>query len=191
MNIALAPRRRRGFTIVEMTLAGFLMAVVGLLLAQAWAGFGRPAISALARARLAQEANIAAESLSRDVGLLAGPDGLQADSRYQNVQPAGSTLYLTLDEGHGDVRTISYSIDANDPGKLFRTDSGGKRVVATLVADFQSRSVTLPIMQGGANVSGVQIELTLRHRAHDRDSNGSFRGDHTRLYTLFIPDPQR
>lgn len=190
MKVQPAPRRRRGFTIIEMTFAGFLMVVVGLLLAQVWTAFGRPAISALARARLAQEANLAAESLARDVGLLAAPPGPQTDSRYQNLQPAGSTLYLTLDEGDGVARTISYSIDENDPGKLFRSDSAGKRVVATLVADFQSRAVTLPVMQGGASVSGVQIELTLRHRTHDRDRDGSFRRDHTRRYTLFIPDPQ-
>ncbi len=190
MKSARSQRRRRGFTIIEMTLAGFLMVVVGVLLSNAWVAFGRPAVSAVARARLAQEANLAAEAISRDIGRLAIPAGPQSDSRYQNVQPAGSTLTLSIDEGNGTIRTISYAIDANDPGKLFRTDSGPKRVVANLVTDFQSRHVELEIGPNATSVPGVQIELTLSHRTHDRDRDGAFRGDHTRRYHLFIPDPQ-
>ena len=190
MNGRIRPRRRRGFTVIEMTIAGFLMVVLGLLLAQAWAAFGRPAISAIARARLAQEANLAAESLAHDVGLLSAPAGLQPDSRYQNVQPVGSTLYLTLDEGDGSARTISYAIDPDGSGRLLRTDSSGPRVVAMLISDFQAVRTTLPLGQGGSQVPGVQVDLTFRHRAYDRDRDGSFRGDFTRRYTLFVPDAQ-
>lgn len=187
---AAAPARRRGFTTIEMMFAAILMGVVGMLLAQSWTAFGRPAISALARAKLAQEANLAAESLARDVGILAAPAGVQADSRYQNAQATGSTLVLTVDEGDGTVRTITYSIDGDDPGKLFRTDSDGRRVVAKLVTGFACQTATLPLMDGGGDVSGVKVELTLSHRTYDRNRDGSFRGDHTRRYTLFIPDPQ-
>jgi type II secretory pathway pseudopilin PulG len=190
MNARVIRGRRRGFTLIEMSLAGLMMVLVATLLAQAWATFGRPAISAVARARLAQEANLAAEALARDVGWLARPGGPQTDSRYQNVQPDGSTLYMTIDDGGGAVRTIFYSIDENDPGKLFRNDSGNKRVVATLVDGFTCENAVLPVGADDAAVPGVRIDLTLRHRAYDRDRNGTFRGDHTRRYSLFIPDPQ-
>jgi hypothetical protein len=62
--------------------------------------------------------------------------------------------------------------------------------VAKYVSDFQCSAATLPLMDGGGDVSGVKIELTLSHRTFDRDRGGGFRGDHTRRYTLFIPDPQ-
>jgi hypothetical protein len=181
---------RRGVTLIEMTLAGFLMTLVGVMVCQAWASFGRPAVSALARARLAQEANLAAEAISRDLGRLAAPDGPQPDSRYQNIQSVGSTLTMTIDDGDGSIRTVMYSTDPADPGKLFRTDGTGRRVVAMLIADFQSRPVLLPLLEGGGSISGVQVELTFTHRTYDRDRDGSFRGDHTRQYTLFIPDAQ-
>ena len=182
--------RRGGFTIMEMMVASVLMVLVGTLLANTWVCFGRPAISAVARARLAQEANLAAEAIAHDVGLLARPAQWQADSRYQNVQPSGSSLYLTIDDGTGSVRTVTYTTDPNDPSNLIRIDSGTNRVVARLVSSFQCTIATLPLGPSGVSVSGVQIELTLTHRVYDRDPDGTFRGDHTRLYTLFVPDPQ-
>ena len=142
----------RGFTLIEMTLVGFLLVLLSFLMSRAWVAFGRPAISAVARARLIQEANLAAESLAHDVGRTRPTQRPGSDSRYQNVQDSGSTLYLAIDDGTGSVRTISYSIDAANPGKLFRADSGTKRVVASLVADFQtSRAFPAP---GTGGLSG-------------------------------------
>lgn len=180
----------RGFTLIEMTLVGFLLVLLSFLMSRAWTAFGRPAISAVARARLIQEANLAAESLAHDIGQLAQVDPSGSDPRYQNVQDSGSTLYLAIDDGTGSVRTISYSIDAADRGKLFRVDSGTKRVVANLVADFQTLRVRMPVGPSATAVDGVRIELTLRHRVYDRDPDGTYRNDLTRLYTLFVPDAQ-
>ena len=185
--------RHRGFTLFEMTIAGFLIALVANLLANAWVGFGRPAISAVARARLAQEANLFSEALARDVGRLACLGQPRTNSRYQNVQAAadGKTLYLTIDEGKEELRAFSYSIDENDPGKLCRRDlaSGDKRVVTTLVSAFDCTHDTFPVGPSNEPVVGVQIDLTLRHRVNERDRDGTFRADHTRRYRLFIPDP--
>jgi type II secretory pathway pseudopilin PulG len=178
----------RGFTLIEMTLVGFLLVLLSLLMSRAWAAFGRPAISAVARARLIQEANLAAESLAHDVGQLARVDPPGPDSRYQNVQASGSTLYLAIDDGTGPVRTISYSMDVDNPGKLFRIDGGTRRVVASLVADFRTIQAAMPVGPGATEVDGVRIELTLRHRVYDRDPDGTYRNDLTRLYTLFVPD---
>lgn len=183
-------RTPRGFTLIEMTLVGFLLVLLSFLMSRAWVAFGRPAISAVAPPRLIQEANLAAESIAHDVGQLAQAASPGSDSRYQGLQASGSTLSLAIDDGTGSVRTISYSIDPDDPGKLFRIDSGTRRVVATLVADFQTLRASLPVGPGSSVVDGLQIQLTLRHRVYDRDPDGTYRNDLTRLYTLFVPDAQ-
>jgi type II secretory pathway pseudopilin PulG len=192
------PGRRRGFTITEMLITGVLMSLFGVLLGQAWASFGRPAIVNTARCRVAQEANLAAEALARDVGLLAVPADAQVDSRYANAQALGSTLYMTIDDGSGVFRTIAYAADASDPTRLVRTDlsapansSAGTRVVAGLLAGFHAQADVLAGGgPGGRDATGVRIDLTFTHRSFDRDPDGAYRGDYTRRFTLFIPDPQ-
>ncbi len=179
-----------------MVVTGFLMALVGILLGNAWAAFARPAIATVARCRVAQEANLAAEALAFDVGLLARPATTEPDTRYQNVQAGSTLLYLSIDDGTGASRTISYGPDPSDPSKLVRTDlsasAGTGRVVAGLLAGFDAVHDVLPgAGPGGADVPGVRVDLTFTHRTMDRDPvTGLFRGDYTRRYTLFLPDPQ-
>jgi prepilin-type N-terminal cleavage/methylation domain-containing protein len=184
--------RRRGFTLTEMLMTAFLMGLMGVLLGNAWAAFGRPAVANVARCRVAQEANLAAEALARDIGLLAVPLAQQPDSRYQNVQAdssIGTTLTLSIDDGTpGSPRTISYAADPDDSTRLVRTDlsapAGSGRVVATLLAGFETQRDIL------ADVPGVRIDLTFSHRTFDRDPDGTLRTDYTRRFTLFVPDPQ-
>ena len=77
-----------------------------------------------------------------------------------------------------------------------RTDlsaaSGSGRVVAGLLAGFDAVADVLPgAGPGGADVTGIRVDLTFSHRTVDRDPvTGSFRGDYTRRFTLFLPDPQ-
>ncbi|MDG3007704.1 hypothetical protein [Paludisphaera mucosa] len=185
--------QNRGFSLFETTVAALLMALAANLLADSWVAFGRPAISTATRARLAQEANLFAETLARDVGRLAEQPG--TDSRYQNVQvvdatPPGSKLKMSIDDGKGLLQEICYSIDEDDPGKLVRTGSGPRRVVAALVTRFYCVRDELPVGPDNANVYGVRIDLTLGHRINERDWNHLFGYDHTRRYRIFIPDPQ-
>jgi hypothetical protein len=189
------PRPRRGFSLTEVALAGFMMSVLAVLLGNAWASFGRPAISSVARIRVAQEANLAAEALAHDVGFLAQPTGTQTDARYQNVQGGGSILYLSIDDGTGPPRTISYAPDPKVPTSLVRNDlsapPGSGRVVANLLAGFHAQPVTLyGAGSDGSDVTGVQIDMTFTHRTYDRDRDGTYRADHTRRYSLFVPDPR-
>lgn len=200
-------RRRRGFTIVEMIVTGFLMALVGILLGNAWAAFARPAITTVARCRVAQEANLAAEAIAYDIGRLArNADPQYHDSRYQTPRvQAGSpnVLNLTIDDG---TTTVSYAPDPFNATNLVRTETGPggtkERVVATLLGGYDSlhnpapgfvvSRGTLPgAGPGGIDAPGVEIDMTFTHRTMDRDPvTGLFRGDYTRRYTLFIPDPQ-
>jgi hypothetical protein len=179
-----------------MLLTGFLMALVAILLGNAWSAFGRPAIATVARCRVAQEANLAAEALARDVGLLARPATTEPDTRYQGAQAGTTVLNLTIDDGTGPPRTITYAPDPSDPTKLVRSDPASTpstdRVVAGLLAGFDAVHDVLPgAGTGGAGVPGVRVDLTFSHRTVDRDPiTGDFRGDYTRRFTLFIPDPQ-
>lgn len=61
-------RRRRGYTVLELTIVGGMMAMLAMFFSAAWAAFGRPASDAIARARVAQEAGHAADALARDLG---------------------------------------------------------------------------------------------------------------------------
>lgn len=187
-------RRRRGFTILDLAIAGILMTVVALVLARAWDAFGRSARLAVARARLAQEANLAAEAIARDVGRLARPGGASPAPPWPNVRAGDSTLRLWVVDGEGQIRQVIYKKDADDPGNLTRYECdaeeagdslppGSGRVVATLVSDFKARDAAVPSNPG---VPGVEIELTLGHRVIDRDPDGASRGDYTRRYLLLI-----
>jgi hypothetical protein len=192
-------RARRGFTVIEMMLTGFLMGLLAVLLGNAWAAFGRPAISSVARCRVAQEANLAAEALARDLGMLAqdliGPP-TPTTSRYLNASPQsdGSPLSFFIDDGtsfHTDgthaTRHIVYSFDPTTTHLVrtdYSTDPPTRRVVATLVSDFQAKHCNLD----GTGAPGVQVDMTFSHPAYDR-VNGVFQPDYTRRFSLFIPDP--
>ena len=95
-------RRCRGFTITEMVIGTFLMALLGVLLATAVATFARPAAEVDGRTRLALEASLAAEALARDLsGYLADDKGIPGSlTQYQfsNWVPSsdGTTLVLNF-----------------------------------------------------------------------------------------------
>jgi hypothetical protein len=184
--------RRRAATIIEMMVTSVLMVIVAVLLAKTWAMFGRSAISTVARARIAEEANLAAAALANDLGMLARPPDKCTDTRYVNIQPGidGTSLSFSIDDGTGTTRIIQYARDQEDSSKLVRTDltasPGSGRVVATLVAGFEAMALTT--LPNEFNATGVQIDLTLSHWTYERDIGGAFRGDHTRRFTLFVPD---
>ena len=96
--------RRAGFTLVEVTVVSGLMAVLALLLSAVWAGFGRSATDSIARCRVAQEVNLAVNSLTRDLGgSLADSEGRlghKTDLQFVGwMLPGNSQLWLCFDGG--------------------------------------------------------------------------------------------
>jgi hypothetical protein len=59
---------RPAYTLIELVIAAFLMSLLSMLLIMAWKTFGVPALEVEERSRVTVQANLAAESLSRDFG---------------------------------------------------------------------------------------------------------------------------
>jgi prepilin-type N-terminal cleavage/methylation domain-containing protein len=173
-------RGRRGFSLVEVSIVSGLMAVLAVMLANAWSGLGRPLLEAAVRTRLAQEADLALASLSRDLGGYlsdtVGRTGGKATYLFVGrLQPGGSQLWLCFDGGsspNGQAdwappdTVISYEVVGN---ALVRWDqtAGTSFVVARNVNSFQLQDLG----------NELQISLTLSFRTVSQ------------TYTLIAKDP--
>jgi len=169
--------RRGGFTLTEVMLVGGLMSLLVLLISGAWRGLGRSSSDAIARCRVVQEANLAAESLAQDfAGSL--PDqmlgGKQLGQLVGRSVVGGSELRLCFDgqplNGAADWASpdtvISYRLE---DGRLIRSDQ--QTSTARAVADGVSQIAL------GEQSDGVTIQLTFNYR------------NVTRTYTIVAKDP--
>lgn len=163
------PRRRRGFTVVEMTVVSLMTAILAVVMASVWSNFCKPALEAAARCRMAAEANLAVASIARDFGGNlpdpAGRLGAPLDGRFTGrMMPDSDWLRLCY---HGGSDTdaapkwstpdtiIGYRLDGD---RLVRTDetSGAQVVLAAGLTGFAvSENVGVP---------GVVIVLTFKAR---------------------------
>ena len=179
---------RKGYTLVEAVVSCFLASLLALLLAEAWATFARPAAEVEARARLEQEANLAAESLVRDLGgyylgAVTGANdlghGLFVDWQWP---PDGSSLSLCFDDGGspngtadwppppGQDDIVKYFIlpvdDQGNPApRLVRLDE--KTNTTVTVARFVTPTgfVVAPYPQGvDPPFTQIKISLTMVYR---------------------------
>src|ERR1700722_5479377 len=97
--------RRRGFSLIEMTVVCFLVGLLGTLMAGAWSAFGRPAVDVESRCRISQEASQAAESLAPDLSghqpnspTPAALPGGQASAKFVGrMEPENTALWLDFD----------------------------------------------------------------------------------------------
>jgi prepilin-type N-terminal cleavage/methylation domain-containing protein len=168
------PRRRcnTGFTLVEMLVVSGLSALLVLLLANAWMGFGRPLADAIARARLTQEANLAAAALARDLsGSLVGSVGSkQQGLNVGRLVLGGSELWLCFDGGPAPDGVAEWAAPdtvityAADGDRLLRQNQlTGETFVAA--RDVESMEV--------ADL-GTALRITLRLRYRDLARTYSF-----------------
>jgi prepilin-type N-terminal cleavage/methylation domain-containing protein len=160
--------RPRAFTLTEVMVVSVLMSFLVVLLASAWAGFGRPMAEVVARCRLAQEANLAAESLATD---LAGSLADQAVGTRRAAREVGrmivdeSELRLCFDgqpvNGEADWAApdtvVVYEVQS---GNLVRSDelAGTAIVVAGNVDQLQLAQ----------EADGLHVELTFVYRGISR-----------------------
>ena len=167
----------QGFTLLETLVVSGLMALLVLLLAEAWSGLGRPLVDAMARSRVAEEANLAVTSLTRDwSGSLPGSLGsLEQGRAVGHLVVDRSQLWICFDGGPAPNEiadwaapdtVISYAVESN---KLIRQNqTTGSTFVAAKDVE------TMEVTDLG---TAVEIKLTLRYR------------DVSRSYSLIAKTP--
>ena len=162
--------RRHGFSLVEMIVAFTLASLLGILLAQASATFGRNALEVEARARIAREAILATQSLACDLGgyLADSPGRTGTLSQYQfgsppwdlsQGSPPGSLLWLNF-QGASSANPIVIKYEWLTQGnQLVRLDSttGVPTTIANSVTGFS-------VVPEPANSANVQVTLTITFR---------------------------
>ena len=79
-------QRRSGFTLVEMTVACWLTALLAVMLSTTWVLLMRPTADLLAAGQLFQEMDIAVTTLARDLG------GSLPDNQYVGAKKVGRLL---------------------------------------------------------------------------------------------------
>jgi type II secretory pathway pseudopilin PulG len=185
-------RSRKGYTLIEAVVTCMLASLLALLLARGWATFARPAAEVEARARLEQEAILAAEALARDLGgympaTFSTGNDLGRGQFVGWEWPGGTVLRLCFDgdppNGNADWQApdhvIKYEFVVDDPGqgigRLVRSDEGAN--TSSTVARLASSLSVAPSPAGAQPVNQLAISLKLSYR------------DFTGIYTLTAIKP--
>ena len=169
--------RSKGFSVIEITVVSALMSFLVLLISGAWRGMGRPSANAIVRCRVVQEANLAVDSLARDLGgsLPGQTTGKRKLGRMVGRMVVdGSQLRLCFDgepvntvpEWGAPDTVITYDVQAN---RLVRSNqqTGTAFTVAANVNQMQLTELA----------DGVRIDLVFTYR------------DITRTYSIITKDP--
>jgi prepilin-type N-terminal cleavage/methylation domain-containing protein len=174
------PTTRRGFTLIEIAVSSVLLAMLVVVMGRLWYGMLRPTAYIAARARIDEEAALAAASLSRDLGGyysdLNGRTGIQPLYKFVGRQEVNNTqLWLCFDGGDppngvADWASPDVVIDYElDGASLVRRNqfTDTTFVVAKYVQSFE-------VVDLGDR---VQIQLTFSYRGL------------TQTYTMVARDP--
>ncbi len=171
---------RRGFTLLEVTVVSFLLAFLTLLLSATWSGLVRPTADLVHRTRLAQEANLAAASLVRDLaGSLPNPEGrIGTKTQFRFVgrmQPSNNQLWLCFD-GSATPNGIA---DWGSPDTVIIYEVQDNRLVRWDQSSSTSYTVANYVQQLDVQDMGdrVQLKITFQYRGI------------TQTYTLIARDP--
>lgn len=174
-------RRRRGFTMLEITAASIVMTMLVLLLGVVWSGMIRPTADIVVCSRLDQEAGLAEAALAADLGgSLSNPEGrIGTQPQYKFVgrlEPGNDQLWLCFDGGSppngvadwGPPDTvIIYQAQGNQLVRIDQT-AGTSVPVSSDVVSFQAQDL---------GNGSVQLQLVLSYR------------NTTRSYTWIARDP--
>jgi prepilin-type N-terminal cleavage/methylation domain-containing protein len=189
---------RRGFTLIEMVVATFLIALLGTLLALSWKAFGIPAVQVEARARLALSANLAAASLAQDMGGsllkregkanrfdLSDPVQVYRVYVFDSWQPSEDQheypvrLRFRREDQQDTILTISYYVEHSN-STLVRVEEefNSKTTVATHITDLR----VVPFVVNMVRAPFVSyVKFTVTYGPY-----WQYEGE----YTLIVKDPQ-
>jgi type II secretory pathway component PulJ len=171
------PRSWGGFTLIEVLFASGIMSLLVLLLSAAWSGLGRPSADAVARLRVAEEANLAAQSLARDFSGNLGEQtigGKKLGRIVGRMVVAGPQLRLCFD---GDP--VNGAADWAAPDTVITYEVLGNRLVRANLSTGTAFTVATNVdqVQLTAQPDGVRLDLTFSYR------------NVTRTYTIIAQDP--
>ena len=135
-------QRRSGFTLVEMTIACWLTAMLAILLSTTWALLMRPTADLIAWGQLFQEMDIAVATLTRDLGgnlpdnayQGAKTQGLLLACQKTNDPSTGDHLQLCFDgslEGHVPDGTPTWDMSTGDTIIDYHVDADSHTLVRT------------------------------------------------------------
>jgi len=170
-------RLKSGFTLIEVMCASATMTLLVLLISASWSGLGRPSADAIARSRIAQEANLAAQSLARDFSnsLAEETTGFKQLGRMVGrMVVEGSQLRLCFDGG-----PASGTADWADPDTVIAYEVLNGQLVRTNLKTGTAFTVAASVdqMQLTAQADGLRIDLAFSYRGF------------TRTYTMITHDP--
>lgn len=161
-----------------------LMSLLVLLISGAWAGLGKTAADVSARCRVAQEANLAAATLARDLGgsLPEKTTGQRESGRLVGrLVVDGPELWLCFDgdaDGQADWgapdTVVTYQLDTE-----MTYGTAWKRLVRQNLetgSEFTA-AANVEQMQLTEQIDAVKIDLTVQYR------------DVSRTYTIVAKDP--
>ncbi|NQU25620.1 MAG: hypothetical protein HQ567_30405 [Candidatus Nealsonbacteria bacterium] len=169
--------RSKGFSVIEITVVSALMSFLVLLISGAWSGMGRPSADAIVRCRVVQEANLAVDSLTRDLGgsLQGQTTGERKLGRMVGrTVVGGSQLRLCF-----DGEPINAIPDWNAPDTVITYDVQANRLVRSNLQTGTAFTVAANVdqMQLTELPDGVRIDLTFTYR------------DITRTYSIIAKSP--
>lgn len=174
-------QRFRGYTLIELIVASFLTVQIGMVLVLTWKAFGVSALHVEERARLTVNANLAAESFTRDWAgyqvrsetLPAPNDSTKVNRLYKFLPPRLSAdanhpyplrlVFQSVDQSSTTI-TIGYNHDPAT-GLLMRYDetAGTTTTVATHVTDLEVD----PVLPG-------ETSFNIRFSISYRDFTGTY-----------------
>jgi prepilin-type N-terminal cleavage/methylation domain-containing protein len=174
---AAPPRPSHGFTLIEVLFVSGMMSLLALLISAAWSGLGRPSADAIARARVAHEANLAAESLARDFSASLPEEatgGKQLGRMVGRMAVEGSQLRICFDGGPANG-----AADWAAPDTVIAYEVLDQRLVRSNLKSGTAFTVAACVdrMVLAAEADAMRIELTFSYR------------DVTRTYTMIARDP--
>ena len=98
--------RRKGFSVIEMSVATGLLALLSLIISESWHGLGKATVDLIVRAQIAQEMDFVAAALSRDLG------GFATDSTTPTTPI--NTITIATPPGTTDSNSICWQLDNGD-----------------------------------------------------------------------------
>jgi prepilin-type N-terminal cleavage/methylation domain-containing protein len=113
--------RPRGFTIIEMSVATGLMALLALVLSFGWQSLGRATVDLIARTQIAQEMDFTVAALSHDLGgCVVNAEGQTATTSFPITSDNAVTVFQappssgTVSASDGTQIPIKWTLDNGD-----------------------------------------------------------------------------